>query len=98
MARPRRCFCPEIAFDPEVVYFKPQGVPLRALEVVTLSLEEVEAYRLRHMEGLEQKDAAKEMHTSPSTYQRLLYSAYRKIADALMNGKAIRFTKHEPTK
>jgi len=33
------------------------------------------------------------MKTSQSTYQRILYSAYKKIADALINGKAIKITK-----
>jgi len=42
---------------------------------------------------LEQKEAADKMHTSQSTYQRILYSAYKKIADALINGKAIQIIK-----
>jgi len=39
-------------------------------------------------------DAAKKMNTSTSTYQRILYSAYKKIADALINGKAIKIIKN----
>jgi predicted DNA-binding protein (UPF0251 family) len=98
MPRTQRCLCKVIKFKPDVSYFKPQGVPMSALEIIELSLEEVEAYRLRHIEDLEQKEAAKKMNTSPSTYQRLLYSAYNKIADALINGKAIRITKHKDEK
>ncbi len=59
-----------------------------------LSLEEIEAYRLRHIEDMDQNKAAKKMGTSTSTYQRILYSAYQKIADALIHGKAIKITKH----
>ena len=91
MPRPR--LCRRIQFDPNITYFKPRGVPMRELEIVELTIEETEAYRLRHINNLEQKEAAKRMHTSQSTYQRILYSAYKKIADALINGKAIKIVK-----
>ncbi len=91
MPRPR--LCRKIQFDPNVTYFKPQGVPLRQLEIVELTTEEMEAYRLRYIKDLEQKEAAKKMRTSQSTYQRILYLAYKKIADALVNGKAIKIIK-----
>lgn len=93
MVRPR--LCRKTSFNPSVTYFKPQGVPMRGLEIVELTIEEVEAYRLRHADELEQKEAAIKMHTSQSTYQRILYSAYRKIADALINGKAIKIIKEK---
>jgi predicted DNA-binding protein (UPF0251 family) len=91
MPRPR--LCRKIEFNPEVTYFKPQGIPMRALEVIELTTEELEAYRWRHINDLDQKESAAKMHTSPSTYQRILYSAYKKIADALINGKAIKIIK-----
>ncbi len=91
MPRPR--LCRKISFNPEITYFKPQGVPLCALEIVELTIEEVEAYRLRHMDDMAQKAAAGKMRTSQSTYQRILYSAYKKIASALIGGKAIRIIK-----
>lgn len=91
MARPR--LCRKIRFNPNVTYFKPQGVPMRMLEVVELTVEEMEAYRLRHISSLDQAQAAKKMATSQSTYQRILYSGYEKIADALINGKAIKIIK-----
>ena len=90
---PRPKLIRKINFDPDITYFKPQGVPMRFLEIAELTIEELEAYRLRHLNNLEQKQAAKEMHTSTSTYQRILYSAYEKIADALINGKAIKIIK-----
>lgn len=91
MPRPR--LCRRIEFNPNVTYFKPQGVPMRELEIVTLTTEEMEAYRLRHVSNLEQQEAADKMRTSQSTYQRILCSAYKKIADALVNGKAIKIIK-----
>jgi len=91
MPRPR--LCRKIEFNPNITYFKPQGVPMRELEVVELTTEEMESYRLRHINDLEQKEAAKKMHTSASTYQRILNSAYKKIAMALIHGKAIKIIK-----
>ena len=88
MPRPR--ICRKISFNPRVTYFKPQGVPMRDLEVINLSLEELEAYRLRHLNGFDQKKSAEKMNISTSTYQRIIYSAYEKISDALVNGKAIK--------
>ena len=90
---PRPKLCRKISFNPHITYFKPQGVPMRFLEIVELTTEEMEAFRLRHINDLEQKEAAEKMRTSQSTYQRILYSAYKKIADALINGKAIKIIK-----
>jgi predicted DNA-binding protein (UPF0251 family) len=75
---------------PQVSYFKPAGVPLRALEEVGLTVEEVEAVRLKDVEELQQEDCAQRMHISRPTFHRVLGSARRKIADALINGKAMR--------
>lgn len=66
---------------------------MRDLEMVELTAEEMEAYKLRHIDDMEQKQAAEKMCTSQSTYQRILYSVYKKIADALTNGKAIKILK-----
>jgi len=95
MSRTQNCLCKDIKFEPNVVYFKPQGIPIRDLEIVEVSMEEIEAYRLRHVEKLEQIQAGEKMNTSTSTYQRILYSAYEKIGDALINGKAIKIIKHK---
>jgi len=91
MPRPR--LNRKISFNPNITYFKPQGVPMRNLEIVELTIEEMEAYRLRHINELDQEAAANKMNTSTSTYQRILYSSYKKIADALINGKAIKIIK-----
>ncbi len=91
MARP--CLCRKVQFNPEITYFKPQGIPVRCLEAVALSLEEMEALRLKNLEGFEQIKAAEKMNTSQSTFARILASAYQKITDALINGKAIKIEK-----
>jgi len=91
MVRPR--LCRRIRFNPNITYFKPQGVPMRFLEVIELTTEEAEALRLKNMKDLEQEEAAKKMNTSQSTFQRILSSAYKKITEALIEGKAIKIIK-----
>lgn len=66
---------------------------MRFLEIVELTTEEVEALRLKNIKDLEQIECAKLMKTSQSTFQRILSSAYRKIAEALIKGKAIKIVK-----
>ncbi|MFH1427168.1 MAG: DUF134 domain-containing protein [Patescibacteria group bacterium] len=88
LGRPR--LCRRISFNPKVNYFKPQGIPLRHLEVIELTREEVEALRLKNIKDLEQVECAKIMKTSQSTFQRILASAYKKISLALVEGKAIK--------
>jgi predicted DNA-binding protein (UPF0251 family)/predicted Fe-Mo cluster-binding NifX family protein len=88
MSRP--CKCRRIYFMPGVTYFKPAGIPMRFLEENCLSLEEMEAVRLRDLEHLEQVEGARQMNISRLTYQRVLASARRKIADSLLSGKALR--------
>jgi len=82
-----------IAFDPKVLYFKPQGVPMSKLQEVVMSHEELEAMRLKNIENLDQAECAKRMNTSPATLQRILASAYQKLAKALVEGAALRIDK-----
>ena len=79
-----------VAFIPEATYFKPAGIPMRILQEVSLSVEEAESVRLKDLEGLEQEQGAEKMNISRPTFQRVLGAARQKIADALLNGKAIR--------
>jgi uncharacterized protein len=88
MVRPQKCRT--VSALPDVTYFKPAGIPLRDLEEVCLSVEEAEALRLKDLEGLEQEQGAEKMNISRPTFQRVLASARQKVADALLNGKAIR--------
>ncbi|MCD6453550.1 MAG: DUF134 domain-containing protein [Dehalococcoidales bacterium] len=79
-----------VASIPRVTYFKPVGIPYRTLEEVCLSVEEAEAVRLKDLEGLEQEECARKMSISRPTFHRVLGAARGRIADALLNGKAIR--------
>jgi len=88
VTRPPKCW--RIGNVPGVTYFKPAGIPLRLLQEVRLSLEEAEAIRLKDLEGLEQEEGAEKMGVSRPTFQRVLSRARRKIADALLHGRAIR--------
>ncbi len=91
MPRPR--LIRRVGFEPIARYFKPQGIPLRQLEVITLTAEELEALRLKDECNLDQVEAANKMKTSQSTFQRILTSARKKVAKALINGQAIRIEK-----
>lgn len=90
---PRPKLCRRIGFNPRISYYKPQGVPMRFLEVIELTVEEAEALRLKNIKDMDQIDAAKQMNTSQSTFQRILSSAYKKLSKAIVEGKAIRIIK-----
>lgn len=75
---------------PQVTHFKPAGIPASTLESVGLTVEETEAIRLKDLEGLQQEECAQRMRISRPTFHRVLESARRKVADALINGKAVR--------
>jgi len=75
---------------PQIGYFKPRGIALSILEEVVLKMEELEAIKLKDLEDLDQEECAKKMKISRATFQRVLNSAKKKIAEALVNGKAIK--------
>jgi uncharacterized protein len=87
---PRPLKCRRVSSLPGTTYFKPAGIPMRFLEEVHVSLDELEAIRLKDLEGLEQEQGAKKMNVSRPTFQRILASARQKLANALLNGKALR--------
>lgn len=74
---------------PSVLSFSPGGEIAEDMEVNTLLLEEIEALRLKDLEGLEQEECALKMEVSRPTFQRILLSAREKVTDSLINGKAI---------
>jgi len=91
MPRPRMPRC--LRFKPDVFYFKPRGIPLRELKEVVLATDELEALKLHEIDGHEQIIAAKKMKISQPTFARLLDAAHKKIAQAIINGKAIKISK-----
>lgn len=85
MPRPRKCR--RVGFVPNNQFFYPH---LQSPEEVVLSIEELEAIRLSDFEAMEQDASAESMQISRGTFQRILNAARQKLADALVNGKAIR--------
>jgi predicted DNA-binding protein (UPF0251 family) len=76
--------------EPGVTFFKPQGIPLRVLEQAVITVDELEALRLSDLQGLTQEEVAQQMQVSRPTVTRMLARAHQAVADALVNGKAIR--------
>ena len=75
---------------PTITWFKPAGIPMKRLEEVVLTLDEVEAIRLADADGLYQEQVAEQMKISRQTVGRILASGRKKIAEALVQGMAIR--------
>ena len=86
--RARRICC-----QPQTNYFKPRGIPLDRLKEVVLGNDELEAIRLVDLNGLYQEDAAKEMDVSRQTLGSILHAAHKKIAEALIQAKALKIVK-----
>lgn len=88
MARPQKRR--RVANHPQVSYFKPRGIPMVRLEEVRLTVDEREALRLSDLNNLSHEAAGSRMGVSRATFGRILQKAHRVLADALINGKAIK--------
>jgi len=88
MTRPK--YCRKVGCEPGASCYKPEGVPLSKLEEVIITLDEFEALRLSDFEGLYQENCASKMNISRQTFGRIIDSARKKIADALVHGKALK--------
>ena len=78
-----------VAFNPEISYFKPRGIPMFDLEEVRLTVDQREAIRLSDLLGMSHEDAGRRMGVSRATFGRIVQRARMAVADALINGKAI---------
>jgi len=78
-----------IYIEPNITYFKPRGIPISDLEIVVLTLEELEALRSVDLDDLQQEQAAQKMGISRRAFWEELQNARKKVVDALINGKAI---------
>jgi predicted DNA-binding protein (UPF0251 family) len=87
MARPIKCR--RVEFFPDNTYFIPLGKRKCEVEEITLKVEELEAMRLKDIEGLTQEECAESMQVSRQTFQNIIDSARRKVATALTQGNAI---------
>jgi predicted DNA-binding protein (UPF0251 family) len=88
MTRPFKCR--NVSAEPRAYYFKPRAVPLCELEEIVLQLDEFQALKHSELERLEQTAAAAAMKISRQTFGNILASARRKLADAVVNGKALK--------
>ncbi|MGD9576780.1 MAG: DUF134 domain-containing protein [Syntrophorhabdus sp.] len=91
MSRPKKDRC--ISCNPNPMYFKPRGIPLVQLDEVVLNLDELEAIRLSDYEGLYHEQAAEKMNISRPTFGRILSEARRKVAEVIVEGKALNIKK-----
>jgi len=87
-----------ISKDHTQVCFKPCGIKGMYLDRIGLDTDEMEAIRLSDFEGLYQEECANRMGISRTTFSRILTTAHRKIADALLHGKAIVMSKENESK
>ncbi|MDD4239551.1 MAG: DUF134 domain-containing protein [Desulfotomaculaceae bacterium] len=90
MPRPQKCR--RVEQLPGFTCFKPSGIPLTELDEVIMSVEEIEAIRLRELLVLEYEECAEKMAVSRPTFHRILAMARQKIAFALINGSALRIS------
>ncbi len=88
MTRPK--YCRKIGTEPGSSYFKPEGIPASDLQEVIITLDEFEALRLADLEGLYHENSALMMNISRQTFGRIIDSARKKIAEALVHGKALK--------
>ena len=87
MARPIKCR--KVEFLPDVTCFIPLGKDEQEIEKVIIKVEELEAMRLKDIEGLTQQECADEMEISRQTFQNIIDSGRKKVSLALIKGKAI---------
>lgn len=80
----------KVEFIPNIQYFSPSHTDAGSLQENILHIEELEAIRLKDLLGMEQESCAERMEVSRQTFQRILNTAREKVADSLINGKAIR--------
>ncbi|KKQ56098.1 MAG: hypothetical protein US75_C0010G0044 [Candidatus Woesebacteria bacterium GW2011_GWC1_38_13] len=66
---------------------------MRGLKEMVLESDELEALKLYEVDGLDQIRSAKKMKISQPTFARILGSAHKKVANAMINGMAIRIVK-----
>jgi len=87
---PRPCKRRRVRGRPNSSYFKPAGIRMIELEESVLTMPEFEAIRLVDLKEIPQEKAGEQMQISQSTLSRVLKLGRKKIADAIVNGKAIK--------
>lgn len=90
---PRPCKNRKIGGKASLNYFKPVGIPMKELEEVIITKDEFESIRLVYEKELSQNESSKKMQISQPTFSRILTSGIKKITNAVVNAKAIKFEK-----
>ena len=88
MARPlkiRKTCC-----NPSAYYYKPRGIPVSQLDEIILEPDELEALHLADLNAFSHEVSAGQMNISRATFGRIIERARKKIADGIINGKAIK--------
>lgn len=85
MPRPQRCR--KVCTEPDYIVFSPDGIPNS--ETVTLTYDEYEAIRLVDLMQLTHNEAAAHMEVARTTLTEVYNTARNKIADSIINGKAL---------
>ena len=88
--------CRRVCCRPVVGLFKPQRVAYAVLDEVVLAPDETEALRLADLEGMYHADAARQMGISRQTFGKIVAQARKKVATALIGGKALRLAEMLP--
>lgn len=76
--------------EPQYTWFKPSWIPANKLEQVVLLVDEYEAMRWCDVKWLSMQAWAEKMWISAPTFNRMVISAHKKVADAIVYGKWIR--------
>ena len=88
----RRTKCRTVDFLPETDSFVPEGKSKEVASEYILKIEELEAMRLKDVEGLSQEECADKMNVSRQTFQKIIDTARNKVALALTQGAGIRIS------
>ncbi|MBN2655296.1 MAG: DUF134 domain-containing protein [Nitrospirae bacterium] len=85
--KPRKCHCPYS--DIKGKMFKPVGIPIEDLKIITLFHDELEAVSLCDNKDLTQEEAGQKMGISRGTVQRLLSRGRKKIIQVIAERMAL---------
>ena len=88
VGRPQKCRC--VKCPPNVTCYKPRGIPMTKLQVINLTIDELESIRLADFNGLYHDKAAGKMGISRQTFGRIISSARRKLSEGILNGNVIK--------
>lgn len=88
IARPRKWR--KVCCLPENNHFGPLNISLNQDQFIIMEVDEYETIRLIDLEDLTQEECAEQMNIARTTVQRIYSEARKKLADSLVNGRALR--------